>query len=88
MSNLVIFIEAFVRQVQIAKAKTHLFALIEKIEGSDEIVIARRSIPVASLILEPRTLKCAAELFRDAWSNGGLDLEQPFKLPLNAVDLE
>lgn len=88
MSNLVGFMEAFVRQVQIAEAKTRLSATIEQIEGSEEIVIARRNKPVGSLILEPRTPKSAAELFRAAWSPGGLDLEQPLELPLDAVDLE
>lgn len=76
------------RQVQIAEAKAHLSALIEQVEAGEEIIIARRGKPVARLIPEPRTSKSAAELFREAWALGGLDLEQPVELPLEAVDLE
>jgi prevent-host-death family protein len=80
--------EAIVRRVQIAEAKAHLSALIEQVEAGEEIIIARRGKPVARLIPEPRTPKSAAEVFREAWSLGGLDLEQPVDLPLEAVDLE
>ena len=76
------------RQVQIAEAKAHLSALIEQVEAGEEIIIARRGKPVARLIPEPRTAKSAAEVFREAWSLGGLDLEQPVELPMEAVDLE
>jgi len=76
------------RQVQIAEAKAHLSALIEQVEAGEEIIIARRGKPVARLIPEPKALKSAAEVFREAWSLGGLDLEQPPELPPDTVDLD
>ncbi|MBU1665549.1 MAG: type II toxin-antitoxin system prevent-host-death family antitoxin, partial [Gammaproteobacteria bacterium] len=37
------------QQVQIAEAKAHLSALLERVEAGEEIVIARRGKPVARL---------------------------------------
>ena len=76
------------RQVQIAEAKAHLSALVEQVEAGEEIVIARRGKPVARLIREPRTIRSAAEVFREVWAGGGLDLEIPVELPMEAVELE
>lgn len=76
------------QQVQIAEAKAHLSALVERVEAGEEIIIARRGKPVARLIPEPKTGRSAAEVFRDAWSLGGLDIESPAELPADAVDLD
>jgi prevent-host-death family protein len=76
------------RQVQIAEAKAHLSALVERVEAGEEIIIARRGKPVARLIPEPRTERSAAEVFREVWAGGGLDLEIPAELPMEAVELE
>lgn len=75
-------------QVQIAEAKAQLSALIERVEAGEEIIIARRGKPVARLIPEPRSGRNAADVFRDAWALGGLEIEPPPELPIEAVDLE
>lgn len=76
------------KQVQIAEAKAHFSALVERVESGEEIVIARRGKPVARLVPEPRTKRTAVDAFRDAWSLGGLDLERIAELPLDSVDLD
>lgn len=76
------------QQVQIAEAKAHLSALVERVEAGEEIIIARRGKPVARLIPEPRTERSAADVFREAWAMGGLDIEAPVELPLDRVDLD
>jgi prevent-host-death family protein len=75
------------QQVQIAEAKAHLSALLEKVEAGEEIIIARRGKPVARLIPEPRTNRSAADIFRTTWAMGGLDLEPIAELPLDNIDL-
>lgn len=76
------------RQVQIAEAKAHFSALVERAEAGEEIVIARRGKPVARLIPEPKSWRSAADVFRDAWSQGGLEIETPADLPVEPVDLD
>lgn len=76
------------QQVQIAEAKAHLSALLERVEAGEEIIIARRGKPVARLIPEPRHHRSAAEVFRAAWRLGGLDIEPPAELPLDGIDLD
>lgn len=78
------------RHVQVAEAKAHLSALIELVEAGEEIVIARRGKPVARLVPEPRTVRSAADVFREAWALGGLDVEAPAELPVgrDRVDLD
>ncbi len=76
------------RRVAIAEAKAHLSALVGRVEAGEEIVIARRGKPVARLVSEPRTMRAAVDVFRAAWSLGGLDLPQIAELPLDDVDLE
>lgn len=75
-------------QVQIAEAKAHLSALVERVEAGEEIIIARRGKPVARLIPEPKSHRSAAEVFRDAWKEGGLDIDVPAELPLDSIDLD
>jgi prevent-host-death family protein len=76
------------RRVAIAEAKAHLSALVGRVEAGAEIVIARRGKPVARLVPDPRTTRAAVDVFRAAWSLGGLDLPQIAELPLDDVDLK
>lgn len=62
-------------QVQVAHAKARLSALLERVEAGEEIVIARRGKAIARLIPEPRSKRTAADVFREAWAAGGLDIE-------------
>jgi len=88
MTNLVIFQATIMRQVQIAEAKAHFSALLERVEAGEEIIIARRGKAVARLIPEPNANRNAANVFRAAWVLGGLELEQPAELPPDHVDLD
>lgn len=76
------------RQVQIAQAKAQLSALIESVEAGEEIIIARRGKPVARLVPEPPAGRSAADVFRAAWAQGGLDIEPPADLAADAIDLD
>ncbi len=76
------------KHVQIAEAKAHLSALVERVESGEEIVIARRGKPVARLVPEPRSKRSAVDVFREAWSLGGLDLQRIAELPIEEVDLD
>ena len=76
------------RQVQIAEAKAHLSALIQRVEAGEKITIARRGKPVARLVSEPQADDNSAEAFRRAWSLGGLDMAEPSELSLDGVDLD
>lgn len=76
------------QQVQIAEAKAHLSALLERVEAGEEIVIARRGKPVARLIPEPRANRSAADVFREVWAAGGLDIEAPTDLVAEPIDLD
>jgi prevent-host-death family protein len=81
-------VEAIMKQVQIADAKAHFSALVERVEAGEEIVISRRGKPVARLVPEPRNLRTAADVFAAAWSLGGLNLDSIAELPLDEVDLD
>ena len=78
------------RQVQIAHAKAHLSALLELVEAGEEIVIARRGKAIARLVPETRTSRSAADVLREVWAQGGLHIETPAELPLDAhrIDLD
>jgi len=76
------------RQVQIAEAKAQLSALIERVETGEEIIIARRGKPVARLIKEPADTRTAADVFREAWALGGLDLQAAPELALDDIELD
>jgi prevent-host-death family protein len=71
-------------QVQIAHAKAHLSALLERVEAGEEIIIARRGKAIARLVPEPHRPKTAAEALEMAWSLGGLDLGPVPELPIDA----
>jgi len=61
--------------VQIGQAKAHLSGLLARVEAGEEIIIARRGKAVARLIPEPLDLLNAAEVFRECWADGGIDIE-------------
>jgi prevent-host-death family protein len=44
------------KQVNVYEAKTHLSKLLQQVEASDEIIIARHGKPVARLVPLQRTL--------------------------------
>lgn len=75
-------------QVQIAEAKAHLSALMERVEAGEEIIIARRGKRIARLIPEPSAGRSAADVFRAVWAQGGLDIDAPAELAMDAVDLD
>lgn len=72
---------------QIAEAKAHLSALLERVKAGEEIVITRRGKPVARLIPEPRASRSAADVFREVWAAGGLDIEAPADLVAEPINL-
>lgn len=76
------------KRVAIAEAKAHLSALVERVEAGEEIVIARRGKPVARLVPEPRSTRTAIDVFRAAWTLGGLELPRITELPLDDIDLD
>ena len=76
------------RTVQVVEAKATFSSLLAAVEAGEEIAITRRGKLVARLIPEPKAGLSAADVFRDAWSEGGLDIEVPAGLPVDAVDLE
>ncbi len=76
------------QQVQIAEAKAHLSALLDRVESGEEIVIARRGKAVARLIPEPRASRSAADVFREVWAAGELDIEAPADLVAKPINLD
>jgi prevent-host-death family protein len=76
------------RQVQIAEAKARFSTLLEQVEAGEEIIIARRGKPVARLIAERKKQASAADVFRAAWREGGLDIAAPVELALDEVHME
>lgn len=76
------------QHVQVAEAKAHLSALLERVEAGEEIVIARRGKVIARLVPEPRAGQSAADVFRNAWAEGGLDIPSPAELPLDTINLD
>ena len=62
-------------RVQVAQAKAQLSALLERVEGGEEILIARRGKAIARLIPERRAKTSAAEALAPVWALGGLALE-------------
>jgi prevent-host-death family protein len=88
MTNLVILWAVNMQKVQIAEAKAHLSALIDRVEAGEEIIIARRGKPVARLVKEQDDAKSAADVLQEVWALGGFDLEAPPELALDDVDLD
>ncbi|MDO4233145.1 MAG: type II toxin-antitoxin system prevent-host-death family antitoxin [Lautropia sp.] len=73
------------QQVQVAHAKAHLSALLERVEAGEEIIIARRGRAIARLVPERPQACSAADALREAWALGGLDLA-PIEEPQLAPD--
>ena len=88
MTNLVISRVTSMQQVQIAEAKAHLSALIDRVQAGEEIIIARRGKPVARLVKEHDDARSAADVLQEVWVLGGFDLEAPPELALDDVDLD
>jgi prevent-host-death family protein len=74
-------------QVQIAQAKAHLSALLERVETGEEIIIARRGKAIARLVPEPQPPRTAVAALAPVWALGGFDLEPIPELPFDARDI-
>lgn len=71
------------RSVPVVEAKAHFSALLAAVEAGEEVAITRRGRVVARLLPDgPRT---AADAFRVCWDEGGLDVEAPADLDVDAV---
>lgn len=67
------------KSVTIHEAKTHLSRLLERVEGGEEIVIARNRTPIAKLV--PLT----AEPRRPGRLKGRIEIAPDFDAPLPEV---
>lgn len=74
--------------VQVGEAKTHLSALLERVEHGEEILIARRNKVIARLVPDHGSPRSAADIFRAAKALGGLHVEPPRELPVESVSLD
>ena len=74
-------------QIQIAQAKTHLSALLERVEAGEEIVITRRNKPIARLIPEGKPARTAADALQAAWALSGFALDPVPELPMDAAEI-
>ena len=74
-------------QVQIAQAKAHLSALLERVETGEEIIIARRGKAIARLVPEPPQPRTAAAALAPVWALGGFDLEPIPELPFDTREI-
>jgi prevent-host-death family protein len=77
-----------IERVQVAEAKAHFSALLERVQRGEEIQIARRGTVVARLVPERASRRSAADVFRTAAKSGGLSIVPPAELPAEAVNLE
>lgn len=74
-------------QIQIAQAKAHLSALLERVEAGEEIVIARRNKPIARLIPERTPSRTAADALQAAWALDGFTPDPVPELPMDAAEI-
>lgn len=74
--------------VQVGEAKTHLSALLDRVERGEEILIARRTKVIARLVPDQGTPRSVADVFRSAAALGGLQVEPPVELPVESVSLD
>ena len=65
--------------VNVHEAKTHLSALLQRVEGGEEIVIARSGQPVAKLVPIPPT---PTEPRTPGWWKGKIVMSDDFDAPL------
>ena len=81
-------IVAMPERVQVGQAKAHLSSLLDRVEGGEEILIARRNKVIARLVPEQESTRSAADVFRSVNALGGLHVECPDELPAEPVDLD
>ncbi|MBK5963047.1 prevent-host-death protein [Thiocystis minor] len=74
-------------QIQIAQAKAHLSALLERVEAGEEIVITRRNKPIARLIPERTPPRKAADAVQAAWTLNVFALDPISELPMDAAEI-
>ncbi len=74
-------------QIQIAQAKAHLSALLERVEAGEEIVITRRNKPIARLIPEGKPACTAADALQAAWALDGFTLDPIAELPMDTAEM-
>lgn len=68
------------RIVPVVEAKAHFSALLAAAEAGEEIAITRRGQIIARLV--PNACRNAADVFREFWKEGDIDLtEQPDEHP-------
>lgn len=72
------------KQVNIQEAKTHLSRLISRVEGGEEVVIARYGKPVARLVA---VTKAPAARTPGSWK-GELNIREDFAEPIDEQWLE
>lgn len=72
------------KHVSVVEAKSHLSALIAEVETGEEIAVTRHGKVVARIV--PDRPQSAADLFRDFWAEGPIDIEAPEDLPPEPVD--
>jgi len=73
--------------INVAYAKTHFSALLERVEQGEELTIARRDKVVARLVPAPLDSRPATDAFTQAWALGGADLPDDLDSLLNAPPL-
>ncbi|MBK5966031.1 prevent-host-death protein [Thiocystis minor] len=74
-------------QIQIAQAKAHFSELLERVEAGEEIVITRRSKPIARLIPERTHPRTAADVLQTAWALNGFTFDDIPELPIDADEI-
>ncbi|MBL6830922.1 MAG: type II toxin-antitoxin system prevent-host-death family antitoxin [Pirellulales bacterium] len=74
--------------VQVGEAKAHLSALLDRVERGEEILIARRNKVIARLVPDQGIPRSVADVFRSAAALGGLHVEPPAELPVEAFSLD
>jgi prevent-host-death family protein len=78
-----VILEALVRNVTVVEAKSRFSALLAEVEAGEEIAVTRHGKVVARLV--PDRPRVAADVFRDFWAEGDIDLEAPTDVPAEDV---
>jgi prevent-host-death family protein len=71
------------RTVPVVEAKSRFSALLAAVENGEEVVITRRGRVIARLV--PETARSAADLFRDCWGDGAMEIEAPADGPAEPI---
>jgi len=72
------------RVVPVVEAKAHFSALLAAAEAGEEIAITRRGQIIARLV--PNASRNAAEVFREFWDEGDIDLAEQRDAPPAPMD--